>query len=176
MAVPQPGPDRIELVAGRPLVVGITPGQSPVVALTAAVWAQALATSLHFGYADPDRVVIAELDDGDVRHAALSPDAADDSWRRRDAQLRAALEEVLAGRSLTWRFHYLAGRPDRALTHLARTVDAAAIVVAARRPVGADHRLTGLLAGTVGAHLARHQHRPVLTVPVQVVDWRHQSS
>ena len=30
----------------------------------------------------------------------------------------------LAGHDLDWEFRYLAGRPDRALTHLARAVDA----------------------------------------------------
>ena len=28
------------------------------------------------------------------------------------------------------------------------------------------------LSGTVGFHLAHHQHRPVLAVPTEVVDWK----
>ena len=72
---------------------------------------------------------------------------------------------------MSWEFRYLAGRADRALTHLARAVDAAVIVVGTRRP-GGGGRMHELLQGSVGAHLAHHQHRPVLVVPTEVVDWK----
>ncbi len=171
-AVPQPSPDRMVPLAGHPLVVGVVPGQSPLVALTAAAWAQGLGgVPLHFAYADPDRVVDEELPDGTVRHSDLGPDLADDSWRRRDVELRANLESILASHRGAWDFRYLAGRADRALTHLARAVDASAFVIGARRPA-ASERVRDFLAGSVAVHLSRHQHRPVLIVPVAVVDWK----
>lgn len=168
--VPQPGPHRIEPVAGQPLVVGVVPGQSPLVALTAATWAQAMGGAVYFGYADPTRIVDREFPDGTVRHSPLEPDRADDDWRQRSNRLQAELSEALAGSAVTWELRYLAGRADRALTHLARAVGAAAIVVGARQ--SRSERIHDFFAESVGLHLARHQHRPVLVVPLNVVDWK----
>lgn len=170
--VPQPSPQRMVPVPGHPLVVGVVPGQSELVALTAAAWADALGgVPLYFGYVDQSRIVEREYRDGTVRHAELDPDRADDSWEGRDREIREFLTEALAEHTGPWEFRYLAGRPDRALTHLARAVDASAIVVGARHPSSAE-RVREFLAGSVAVHLARHQHRPVLLVPVAVVDWK----
>lgn len=169
--VPQPGPHRIEPVPSQPLVVGIVPGQSSLVALTAATWGQAVGGKLYFGYADPTRIVDHEFADGTVRHSPLEPDREDDDWRRRQNNLQAMLTEILAGSGVSWEFRYLAGRADRALTHLARAVNASAIVVGARQVHGSD-RVHDFFAESVGLHLARHQHRPVLVVPLNVVDWK----
>ena len=95
----------------------------------------------------------------------------DDTWRRVEHDLRAHLDQVLTGSEVPWQLHYLAGRPDRALTHLARAVDAAVLIVGTHAP-GAGRKVHELLEGSVAAHLARHQHRPVLTVPLSVVDWK----
>ena len=168
--VPQPAPHRIEPAAGRPLVVGVVPGQSPLVALTAATWAQATGGSLYCGYADPTRIVDQEFPDGTVRHSPLEPDREDDDWRSRRDQLQRQLDEALAGSPVGWELRYLAGRADRALTHLARAVGASAIVVGARQARG--ERVHDFFAEAVGLHLARHQHRPVLVVPLSVVDWK----
>ena len=70
-----------------------------------------------------------------------------------------------------WQFRYLAGRPARALTHLARAVDAAVIVVGTRAP-GMREGLRQFIDGSLAVHLSHHQHRPVLVVPLSVVDWR----
>ena len=93
---------------------------------------------------------------------------ADDAWHTREDQLREQLEGVLTG--VDWEFRYLAGRVDRSLTHLARAVDAAAIVVGTRVP-GVGARLREFVDGSVALHLSHHQHRPVLVVPLAVVDW-----
>ena len=170
--VPQPHPSRITPFAGHAIVVGITARQPEVVVLTAMELARALGAKLYFAYADPCRVVERELPDGHVRHVDLNPDLSDDeSWRRRENELLAAVGKVLAGHDLDWEFRYLAGRPDRALTHLARAVDASVIVVGSGRP-GRTGRFRDALSGTVGFHLAHHQHRPVLAVPTEVVDWK----
>lgn len=167
-SVPQPGVERIVPVPGHPLVVGVRPGQSELVARTAAAWALASGASLYFGYADPSRLAEAEFPDGQLRHVAIDPDADDDGWRQTEAELR----DWLAGMDLevAWEFRYLAGRADRALTHLARAVDACAIVVGARRP----HSARFGLGRSLGQDLARHQHRPVLAVPLEIVDWKLQ--
>ena len=150
----------------------MTPDQPDLVALTALELARALGVGVLFAYADPGRVVEREFGDGTVHHVDLDPDLSDDEqWRRREAGFVSALGHTVAGTGVTWEFRYLAGRADRALTHLARAVDAAVIVVGTRRP-GGGGRMHELLQGAVGSHLAHHQHRPVLVVPTGVVDWK----
>lgn len=168
--VPQPGVERLTPFAGHPVVVGVVPGQDPLVVLTAAAWARAAGGPLHLAYADPSRYVVDERPDGTVTHAAVDPDALDESWRETEAALREVAGRLLRDEPPTWDLRYLAGRPDRALTHLARAVDAAVIVVGARSG-RTGSRLRELVEGSVAAHLAHHQHRPVLTVPLRVVDW-----
>lgn len=166
--VPQPGLHRMVDPAGHPLVVGVVPGQDPLVVRTAAQWGRAVgAPYLHLAYVDTSRYVVQEREDGSVAHMSLDPDGPDDAWRATRDELRKQAAEHLAGEQVVWKVHYLAGRPDRALTHLARAVDASAIVVGSR-----SGRLRELLEGSVALHLAYHQHRPVLTVPLSVVDWR----
>lgn len=130
---------------------------------------QAVGGRLYFGYADPTRIVDHEAPDGTVRDSPLEPDRADDDWRQRRDELQAQLAETLHGAAVPWELRYLAGRADRALTHLARAVNASAIVVGARQT--RSERVHDFFAESVGLHLVRHQHRPVLVVPVSVVDW-----
>ncbi len=162
--VPQPALSRMTPFAGHPIVVGVTPGQSPLVAATAASWAIALGVRLYPAYVDPTRITEREFPDGTVQHSGLDPDSdGEQGWQRRRADLDAELHALLDGSGVAWEFRYLAGRVDRALTHLARAVDAAAFVVGAH---------DGHARGSVAAHLVHHQHRPVLVVPVAVVDWQ----
>ncbi|KAB7744000.1 universal stress protein [Nostocoides sp. F2B08] len=169
--VPQPQPSRLTPFAGGTIVVGVVPGQPELVALTAQSLALATGATVYFAYADPRRIVDRELDDGSVLHSDLDPDLADEvEWRRREAELVTGLRETL-GDSVPWDFRYLAGRADRALTHLARSVDAAVIVVGGGA-AGAQERIHHLLEGSVASHLSHHQHRPVLVVPLRVVDWK----
>lgn len=170
--VPQPGVDRMVDLAGHPAVVGVVPGQNELVALTAASWARAVgAPALFFAYADTSRYVVREHHDGTVAHAPIDPDALDDTWQDSRARLHAFLAGVLRDQPVRWELRYLAGRPDRALTHLARAVDAAVLIVGSRAQ-GSAARIRELFGGSVAAHLAQHQHRPVLTVPLSVVDWK----
>ncbi|WP_298456637.1 universal stress protein [uncultured Cellulomonas sp.] len=157
--------------AGHPAVVGVVPGQPDLVVLTAASWVRAVGSpTLYCAYVDPARYTHEEHDDGTVRHLPIDPDG-DDDWRRTDAHLRSHLERVVRPADVEWTFRYLAGRVDRALTHLARAVDAAVIIVGARAP-GPGARMREVVEGSVAVRLTAHQHRPVLTVPLSVVDWR----
>lgn len=173
---PQPTVERLIPFSGHPVVVGVTPGLPDLVPLTAAALAQACgAPHVYFAYADPSRHVVAEHPDGSVTHAPLDPDSSDESWHEREAQCHERLRELLTDVACDWSFRFLAGRPDRALTHLARAVDAAAIVVGTRAP-GPGAHLRELMEGSVAVQLAHHQHRPVVTVPLTVVDWKATSS
>lgn len=170
-STPQPALDRMVPFAGHPVVVGVVPGQDPLVVRTGAALARALGVDLYAAHADTTRYVVQEHPDGTVDHAALDPDGAGDDWRRTEEALRASLTDVLRDEPVAWQLRYLAGRPDRALTHLARAVDASTLVVGTRAP-GGGRRVRELLEGSVAAHLSHHQHRPVLTVPLAVVDWK----
>lgn len=166
---PQPSPDRMVDFHAHPIVVGAMPDQPPLVALTAATMARAVgAPAIHFGYADQTRYVVEEHDGGSVRHAPLDPDDADEQWRVTAQTITGQIRETLGDDGVPWHFHYLAGRPDRALTHLARAVDAAGFVVGTRL---GKHPMREFLSGSVSVRLAHHQHRPVIVVPLQVVDW-----
>lgn len=170
--VPPSSSSRLTSVSGRPLVVGFVPHQPDNVALTAAAWAHALGdVAVYFGYVDPSRYTMVEFDDGTVRHAELDPDTVDDSWRDRQREMEASLRRVMKSTAVPWEFRYLAGDPDRALTHLARAVDAAAIIVGTREP-GAKARAREFLDGSVAVQLSHHQHRPVLIVPLTIRDWK----
>lgn len=170
-AVPQPGPTRMVPAAGHPLVVGVVPGQPDLVVRTAALWGQALGVSaLYCAYVDPSRFTDEERPDGSVRHGPIDPDGGDEQWQERERGLVDQLGRVLDGSGVVWEFRYLAGRADRALTHLARAVDASGYVVGTRAP-GAGARFRELVEGSVAVRLAHHQHRPVLVVPLEVVDW-----
>jgi len=170
--VPQPSPDRMVDPAGKPMVMEIVPGQPPLVALTAAVWARAVgAPMLYCAFVDESRLTVEEFADGTVRHVPIDPDGIDEDWRELQRHVEEHLAEVLDGSGVPWTFRYLAGRPDRALTHLARAVDASAFVVGTRAP-GPGARMREVLDGSVALRLSNHQHRPVLVVPLEVVDWK----
>lgn len=168
---PQPHPSRITPFAGHPIVVGVLPGQPELVTLTAASWAEALGVELFIAYVDPSRVTVEEHADGTVLHTPVSVDSSDDAWQGKSSQIHAFLTAVLEDSPVTWHFRYLAGRIDQSLTHLARAVDASAFVVGTHSP-GLSARWHEFVDGSVAAHLAHHQHRPVLVVPLEVVDWR----
>lgn len=169
---PQPATDRLTDFRGHPIVVGVEPEIPELLIVTAVSLATATGGAIHFAYVDPARYVIEEFPDGHVRHAALSPDSLHSNWQELESKFEAELGLTLGDLgSSEWHFHYLAGRPDRALTHLARALDAATIVVGTRAP-GTRAHIRQILEGSVAYHLTQHQHRPVLSVPLSVVDWK----
>lgn len=165
---PQPHASRLTDFAGHPLVVSVTPGQPDLVAAAAVSLGRAIgAPTLFFAYVDPSRYTVDELADGSVRHASIDPDA-DDDWEDLAATLIGEVETSMQGQDQPWEFRYLAGRVDRSLTHLARAVDAAAFVVGTHP---GHHHLRDFVRQSISVQLAHHQHRPVLVVPLEVVDW-----
>lgn len=166
---PQPHPSRITDFSGHPLVVAVMPDQPAIVALTAVNLARAIeAPALYFAYVDTSRYADEEYPDGTVRHLSIDPDL-DEDWPAREAELGRLVGEWMDGADFPWHFRYLAGRADRALTHLARAVDAAAFVVGTH--VGHHHRIADFVNGSLSMQLSHRQHRPVVVVPIRVVDW-----
>ncbi len=170
--VPQPGLDRLVDFRSGPVLAAVVPGQNPLIAVTAGRLAAAMGQqTVHLAFVDTNRYTVEEFPDGTVRHAAIDPDADAGDWHAIRSQLEDQAATVLAGAGVDWKVWYLAGRPDRSLTHLARAVDASVIVVGSRSHK-AGRRFRELAEGSVSSHLAHHQHRPVLIVPVEVVDWK----
>lgn len=175
-SVPQPGLERLVDFRSGPVVAGFAPSQHSLVAVTAARLAAALGDDVvHLAFVDTNRYAVEEFPDGTVRHAPIDPDAEAHDWRETRDQLEARAEKALAGTGVGWKLWYLAGRPDRSITHLARVLDASVIVVGSRS-YRAGRRFRELAEGSVSNHLAHHQHRPVLTVPIEVVDWKDEST
>lgn len=173
-SVPQPGLERLVDFRSGPVIAGFSPGQDPLVAVTAARLAESLGGDVvHLAFVDTNRYTVEEFGDGTVRHAPIDPDAEARDWRsiREELEGQAAAVFADSGVGIDWRLWYLAGRPDRSLTHLARALDASVFVVGSRshKP---GRRFRELAEGSVSNHLAHHQHRPVLTVPIEVVDWK----
>src|SRR5829696_8182786 len=167
---PQPHQSRMTDFAGHPLVVGVVPDQSPLVALTAVSLARATgAPAIYFAHVDTSRYADVERADGTVRHLSIDPDVDDEQWPEREAALLHLVGQWMSEEDVPWHFRYLAGRPDRALAHLARAVDAAAFVVGSH--VRRHHRLADFVNRSVSMQLSHRQHRPVIVVPVSVVDW-----
>lgn len=150
---------RENATAGRPVVVGLMPGQSPVVIETAADFAQQLGVPVVCAYVDPTRFHAAGPE-----YPPVDPDAIDDG-ENAAAAVESWARSRLAARGVPWSFKALAGEPERELSALAKRAGAAMIVVGARRH-GIGARLENIVAGSVGAHLAHHQRLPVLVVPV----------
>ncbi len=169
---PQPAKHRIVPFAGHPLVVGVVPGGSDLVVHTALEWANALEVDVYFAYVDQSRVPIEEHSDGTVEHISVDPDSLDDEWRNQERKLTTWLERLCADQDVVWHVRYLAGRPDRSLTHLARAVDASAFVVGAHGAGRSRWRPDEFLNESIAVRLSHHQHRPVLTVPLVVIDWK----
>ena len=161
---------KVELVSGRGRVLDPAPGRIMAIPPRTTFEGLAEAIDTAFGRWDVNHLCQFEFPDGTVRHLPINPDAAGDAWAETERALRAEAEATMAGQGVEWHVRYLAGRVDRALTHLARAVDAAAFVVGAR--VGRPRRLADFVDGALSMQLSHRQHRPVVVVPLEVVDWR----
>lgn len=156
-----PGPQRLT----GPVLAGVIPGQPPAVIRHAASLALSMGVELLCAYADVTTYMVEEEPDGSVESMPIDPDGIDDDAEDIAASLRARISSELDGSGVRWSFRALAGEPAHALRHLAETAHASVIVVGTREP-GIGHRLEELLTGSVAVHLAHHQHRPVLVVPL----------
>jgi nucleotide-binding universal stress UspA family protein len=163
----------------RTLVVGVMARQPDAVATHAAALAAQLGARLICATVDAGRYPVEERPDGNIRSAPVDPDLADvdedaggggdgPPVDRVDPELEAHLHAVLDPTGVPWETRALAGDPARALAHLAETLDAMMIVVGTRER-GLRGSLHELVNGSVAAHLAHRQHRPVVVIPLSPV-------
>lgn len=171
----------MEHPAQRTLVIGVVAGQPDAVATQAAALAAQLGARLVCATVDPGRYVVEERPDGGIRSAPLDPDLAEldpgatepdadpvDRLDRLDPRLDAHLHALLDPTGVAWETRALAGDPARALGRLAETLDAMMIVVGTHEG-GLRGTLHELFNGSVAAHLAHRQHRPVVVIPLSPV-------
>ncbi|MFD1214328.1 universal stress protein [Arthrobacter sp. GCM10027362] len=146
-----------------PVLVGVVPRQHPSVLAGAAALAAGLGVGLVCAFADPE--VYPEVrPDGTVDLLPIDPDAgaAAETADALVSELQAGLRQV----PVAWEFRHLWGDPAQALHRAAEELDASLIVVGTRER-GLAHRLEERVAGSVAAHLAHRQQRPVLVVPAR---------
>jgi nucleotide-binding universal stress UspA family protein len=158
----------------RTLVVGVVARQPDAVVTHSAALAAELGARLVCATVDPGRYAVEERPDGAIRSAPLDPDLAeaerdaDTGTDRIDADLEAHLRALLDPTGVPWETRALAGDPARALARLADAVDAMLIVVGTHEG-GLRGSLHELFNGSVAAHLAHRQHRPVVVIPLSPV-------
>lgn len=145
-----------------PILVGVMPGQHPVVVEHAARLAAGAGLALVCAYADATVYPVDGTTGGPA--APIDPDGVDGAQGIPDG-LAASLAEQLAGRDVQWSMVPLAGEPAHALAREAGNIGASMIVVGTR-----EHKWTAALkemtAGSVARHLLHRQDLPVLVVPV----------
>ena len=165
------------------VVVGVSPGQPDSVVEQAASFAAHFDAELVCAHSDIGSYRIEEGPDGEVRSLPIDPDLPLLSDTEFPAELKSRLSAILGSqsvesgsegsgsvgsRSLRWSTRALAGDPASALGHLAETLDAAMIVVGTRR-ASVRGSVREFLNGSVAAHLAHRQHRPVVVIPLTPV-------
>jgi nucleotide-binding universal stress UspA family protein len=154
--------------AERRILVGVTYGQSDAVLRHAARFARTFDAALVCAHVDPGRYVVEELPDGSVASLPLDPDLPELKDTDFDQGLVAQVRAAVADDSIDLSFRELAGDVAYALTRLADILDVEMIIVGSRRG-GVRAGLKQFLTGSVAAHLAHRQPRPVVVIPVAPV-------
>lgn len=149
--------------------MGVVPDQPEHVVLTAAGLARDLGVHLVLAHVDASQQVWHGAD-GSVYATPLDPDqVAEDREAATDA-LREHLAALLERTEVMWDLRALVGDPAQELARLAAEEDARLVVLGTRRP-GWRGRVEEFFTGSVAVRLAHHQHRPVLVVPAEPVDF-----
>lgn len=153
----------------RAVVVGIAADQADAVLLVAAAVAAQFEAKLVCVTVDPERY--ATLDDqGNVNYWPIDPDAIDDPAERvaADSELHAHLAGLLDPLGVAWSVRVAAGDPSAGLAHIAAEVSALMIVIGTR-PRSIIRSAREFFSGSIAAHLAHRQPRPILVVPLNPV-------
>jgi nucleotide-binding universal stress UspA family protein len=143
--------------AARYIVVGVTP-QQPVAVLREAVrLARQFKAVLVCANVEAGSYVVAEHPDGSVESRPIDPDQPDWNTAVFNGGLAHRIREVA---------DKLAGDIAHALGRLAEVLDAEMIIVGSRRG-GLRSTMHDFFGGSVAAHLAHRQPRPVVVVPLR---------
>ena len=152
--------------AARYVVVGVTP-QQPVAVLREAVrLARQFKAVLVCANVEAGSYVVAEHPDGSVESRPIDPDQPDWNAAVFNGGLAHRIREVADQEGVRVEFRELAGDIAHALGRLAEVLDAEMIIVGSRRG-GLRSTMHDFFGGSVAAHLAHRQPRPVVVVPLR---------
>jgi nucleotide-binding universal stress UspA family protein len=146
-------------------VVGVTPKQPAAVVQQAAGFARQFDAVLVCANVDAASYVVAEHPDGSVESRPIDPDQPDWDTTVFDRGLADRIEAIAEEEGVRVEFRELAGDIGHALGRLAEVLDAEMIIVGSRRG-GLRASMHEFFGGSVAAHLAHRQPRPVVIVPV----------
>lgn len=147
------------------LIAAVVPDTAPVVLREATSLATALGLDVVAVHIDASRVVVARHPDGTVDSSPVDPDSYDELGPRALDNLRRLVDETAqTGTAVT--LLGVPGAPAEEIARLAERLDARLIVVGTRKP-GLAHHVAEFFTGSVAAHLAYRQARPVLVVPTR---------
>ena len=151
--------------AARYIVIGVTPKQPLAVLRHAARFARQFEAVLVCANVEAGSYVVAEHPDGSVESRPIDPDQPDWNTAVFDGDLAHRIRSMADQEGVRVEFRELAGDIAHALGHLAAVLDAEMIIVGSRRG-GLRSSMHDFLGGSVAAHLAHRQPRPVVVVPV----------
>jgi len=149
----------------RYIVVGVTPKQPLAVLRHAARFARQFEAVLVCANVEAGSYVVAEHPDGSVESRPIDPDQPDWNTAVFDGGMAHRIRSIADQEGVRVEFRELAGDIAHALGHLAAVLDAEMIIVGSRRG-GLRSSMHDFLGGSVAAHLAHRQPRPVVVVPV----------
>jgi nucleotide-binding universal stress UspA family protein len=109
--------------------------------------------------------VVAEHPDGSVESRPIDPDQPDWNAAVFNGGLAHRIRELADQEGVRVEFRELAGDIAHALGRLAEVLDAEMIIVGSRRG-GLRSTMHDFFGGSVAAHLAHRQPRPVVIVPL----------
>ena len=149
----------------RYIVVGVTPKQPLTVLREAARFARQFKAVLVCANVEAGSYVVAEHPDGSVESRPIDPDQPDWNAAVFNGGLAHRIREVADKEGVRVEFRELAGDIAHALGRLAEVLNAEMIIVGSRRS-GLRSSMHEFFGGSVAAHLAHRQPRPVVVVPL----------
>jgi nucleotide-binding universal stress UspA family protein len=152
-------------------VVGIVPRTAEAVVARAVIFAERFGAALAFVTVDPSRYPVHNQFGTDPlveKSLPIDPDVVDIAEKSFDPAMYQRLGEIVPDAVPGWSAHLAAGDPARALATIADRLDASMIVVGTREPT-LRASLREFFGGSVAAHLAHRQNRPVVVVPLSPV-------
>lgn len=150
----------------RAIVVGLGQGEADAVLLVAAAIATQFDAELVCVIVDTAHVIRVAADGTTVRYP-VDPDSADDDPDPKPA-LEAHVRDALGPAGPAWSVRVVDGEPAAGLARVASEVSALMIVIGTRRRT-VQRSLREFFTGSIAAHLAHRQPRPVLVVPLDPV-------
>jgi nucleotide-binding universal stress UspA family protein len=152
----------------RVIVVGVTARQPDTVLRQACRFARQFGAGLVCAHVDAAAYVVAEHPDGSVESRPVDPDALVWDDAAFDPDLERQIRDLADAAGVRVEFRELAGEIAHALGRLAEVLGAEMIMVGSRRG-GLRSTVHEFLGGSVAAHLAHRQTRPVVVVPLAPV-------